>query len=274
MNATRRTVCATSFGAVAQNLVARSCRDGAIGVVGDVVERFSSGCYVRFGDELVAVGNVPRGPLHVVVDGAQRDLGSGRSVMLRAGGPPATIAETAIANALVIDLSRARLWAPSPPRGDELAALSASCSSLDVDALVASDLADVWDSACASIRAGDAQRAVEQLQGRGAGLTPTGDDVIAGLLLADAWTRPDRIAEERRIELAGAVRTTSLSLSFLRWAAVGQSIEPVHRLVVAAASRDPERFAAATEAVAAIGGSSGRALLAGLAAGLTDVLAF
>ncbi len=91
------------------------------------------------------------------------------------------------------------------------------------------------------------------LAGRGAGLTPSGDDLLcgfaAGLVL---WH--GREAEARSIVAAAAPRTTRLAAELLRCAARGELPEPAHTLLE---SGDPEplrRF----------GHSSGRALLLGL----------
>lgn len=180
---------------------------------------------------------------------------------------------------MLIDIARADPWMPMPPDPEERASLCRACSTLNLDELVTPDVANVWPSVRDAIRNDDLAHAVRSLQGRGAGLTPTGDDVIAGMLLADAWSRPGGPAQERRVALASAARTTELSRSFLRWAGRGQSIEPVHRLAtVVAPDADKfsgmDRFAAAVDVVVGVGGTSGRALLAGLGIGLVDDLAF
>ena len=112
------------------------------------------------------------------------------------------------------------------------------------------------------------EKVVQLLQGRGSGLTPSGDDVVAGLMLANAWNRPSSSASNARVRLAEQMRTTNLSKSFLHWAARGQSIAPVHDLLGAATSLDGQRFTESVESLCSIGATSGRALLAGLVLGL------
>ena len=115
----------------------------------------------------------------------------------------------------------------------------------------------------AELAALDLDAARVLLQGRGAGLTPAGDDVLAGLLLVHRWWWPG--SDEARA-VAAAADTTELSRAFLRWAAVGQSVQPVHELA-AAAGRDHAAAVAAARVVAGIGGSSGAGAARGPAGG-------
>jgi hypothetical protein len=92
------------------------------------------------------------------------------------------------------------------------------------------------------------------LAGRGAGLTPSGDDLLcgyaAGLVL---WH--GRRDEATAIASAAGARTTLLSKTLLRHAAGGELPEPAHALLEAG---DPEPLCS-------FGHSSGRAILLGLA---------
>ncbi|MDN5919308.1 MAG: DUF2877 domain-containing protein, partial [Pseudonocardia sp.] len=124
-------------------------------------------------------------------------------------------------------------------------------------------------------RAGDLDPAAPRRGGRGPGLTPAGDDVLAGLLLvARAVWGPDR--EGRLRAVASAVSSTEPAEAFLRWAARGQSVAPAHDWLVAVgagghpgagdpAARDAERR------LTAVGASSGRCLLTGMRAGLAQL---
>lgn len=105
------------------------------------------------------------------------------------------------------------------------------------------------------------------LGGRGPGLTPAGDDILAGALLA-ARARCGPAAEPELVAVATSVRTTEPALAFLAWAARGQCIEPAHAVLLALAARDEDRAHAAASRLVAIGASSGAALLAGLRLGL------
>lgn len=94
---------------------------------------------------------------------------------------------------------------------------------------------------------------VAALAGFGPGLTPAGDDVLAGyvsglVLLHRKYRLASRIAED------AAVRTNSLSATLLRHAALGEVPEPVHILLATGNARPLLSF----------GHSSGQAWLRGL----------
>ena len=99
-----------------------------------------------------------------------------------------------------------------------------------------------------------------RLGGRGPGLTPAGDDVLAGALLGTrAACGPS--AEPALRAVAASVRTTDMAGAFLHWAARGQCIEPAHAWLTASGSSDRDR---AEQRLRAVGASSGAALLEGL----------
>lgn len=93
-----------------------------------------------------------------------------------------------------------------------------------------------------------------RLAGRGGGLTPAGDDVLAGYA-AGLTLFGGRVGEARQLAEAAAARTTSLSATLLRHAAEGELAEPAHALLELG---DPEPLCR-------FGRSSGRCLLLGLA---------
>ncbi|HTK65355.1 MAG TPA: DUF2877 domain-containing protein [Pseudonocardia sp.] len=99
--------------------------------------------------------------------------------------------------------------------------------------------------------------------GRGPGLTPYGDDLLAGALLATRARRGPAAALELSA-LASAVSTTAVAAAFLRWAALGQCIEPAHAWLGAVADRDQAGMARAAARLSAIGASSGHGLLTGM----------
>lgn len=96
--------------------------------------------------------------------------------------------------------------------------------------------------------------------GRGPGLTPEGDDVLAGALLAARAARGPGAEPELR-GVAASVSTTEVAAAFLAWAARGQCIEPAHDWLVA--PDEPSRLRV-EQRLRAIGASSGAALLDGL----------
>jgi hypothetical protein len=101
------------------------------------------------------------------------------------------------------------------------------------------------------ILAGDRARCVAAaagLAGLGGGLTPTGDDVLLGVLYA-LWVWQPGGDWPTLIARTAAPRTTTLSANFIRAAAVGEAVWQWHDL----ARGDP----AAVEHILAIGHSSG-----------------
>jgi hypothetical protein len=114
----------------------------------------------------------------------------------------------------------------------------------------------------------DLAAAARRLSGVGPGLTPAGDDVLAGLLLALALTGGDAGSAWRTIAPALAA-TTPIARAYLRAAARGECAEPLARVLDASLRGDGDTAARLAPAVAEWGASTGPALLAGFAAGLS-----
>jgi hypothetical protein len=105
------------------------------------------------------------------------------------------------------------------------------------------------------------------LLGLGPGLTPEGDDLLAGAAAAVAALEP--WSSERRAAWLAAVappdaaaRTTKLSATLLALAARGQAIEPVHALL----DLEHERWEPALERLERLGHSTGRCYAAAVGA--------
>ena len=83
------------------------------------------------------------------------------------------------------------------------------------------------------------------------------------------------LAGASREELRGVehARTHPISLAFLRWAARGQAVEPVHRLLGAVVDGDRASVRRHEAAVAALGHTSGADLLLGVWLGLRHITA-
>jgi hypothetical protein len=104
------------------------------------------------------------------------------------------------------------------------------------------------------------------LLGRGQGLTPSGDDALAGILLvAHAIGVAAPLATAVRSRLGS---TTAVSAALLDAAADGYAAPDVVALVDAAVAGDDATLARTLPAVLAIGHTSGRDLVAGIAAAL------
>lgn len=223
----------------------------AAGATGTVAAVFPKAAYLRLPTGLVALTTrgVPPGPIH-----ARGDFPLHR---LAAGAP------------VTVDLSRTTVW-----RGTELTpGRLAAGAGIALDALAgapASALADPAfeprrTRAVRCVDGGDLDGAVDALAGLGPGLTPAGDDALAGILLV--LGAPDRAAA---VVAAERARTNDIARAFLSWAARGQSIEPVHRLL---AAHDAGGASAALADVLRFGHSSGADLALGLRLGLRVLIA-
>jgi hypothetical protein len=105
--------------------------------------------------------------------------------------------------------------------------------------------------------------AAAALAGRGTGLTPAGDDVLAGLLLVARATAGPR-HEARLVALARRARTHDISRAFLEWAARGRSLAALHDLVDACADGDTSGARKARARLASVGRTSGLDLAYGV----------
>ena len=143
-----------------------------------------------------------------------------------------------------------------------------------LDGLAPGELAD-------ALRQRDPRRsraAVRSLVGLGAGLTPTGDDVVAGAVAAGlAGARqvddPATVTFFERVGADAAAvargRTTALSATLLRHAARGEMATPARRLVEALFGDG--RLLPALDALLRVGHTSGRDLAVGIVAGTRAV---
>ena len=229
------------------------------GFAGRVEAVFRDGFYVSGPSGALFAVLGPRswpGPLHLIVE---------EPAELPALHDPVSVSGTVLrAGRLHVRLDRCSPWAPRLP--ERLTVAQGAWRSLDVS--VDTELADVWEVATQGVRRGDLAAVFRHLQGRGGGLTPSGDDVLAGILLVCA-TNPSR--RRALSDLALGVCTTRLSRAFLIWAAAGQSIQPAHALLDAAASGSHSGMRQAAEALAEVGATSGRAMVAGIALAATEL---
>ncbi len=108
------------------------------------------------------------------------------------------------------------------------------------------------------------RRASAQLAGWGPGLTPSGDDFLAGVMLG-LWLRrgADAAADCAQIYVAAAPRTTRLSRAFLRAARDGLADERWHVLLRALTLDNVVELERAARDVLAFGASSGLDMLVG-----------
>jgi hypothetical protein len=234
---------------------------------GTVCGVFRRAAYLRASGRILAIcgPGVAAGPLHLRLDRLPA-LHPGQPVTLGPGrlhvGPGAGLSGAAAAVSL--DLRSVARWAPGPVDPAALAQAAARAG----DPAAGRRVVDVGlpgamlKAAARRLRAGDLTGVAHLVGGRGPGLTPAGDDLLAGALVADAALRPGAAGARRRA--AAAAPTTDVAAAFLRWAAEGQCIQPVHDVIGAMAAADRAGEGAARARLAEVGASSGAALLLGL----------
>jgi hypothetical protein len=149
----------------------------------------------------------------------------------------------------------------APPAG-AIARAAGRTASLRIAAL-----ADWLDAALDGSRDLDAvgREAAHGLLGLGAGLTPAGDDLLSGLLIALHALGRDDLARRLAgfIDAASATATSPMSRAFLACAAAGEPSEALHAMLAGAVIGDPQAISRGLDALAGTGHSSGFDMLAG-----------
>jgi hypothetical protein len=227
---------------------------------GRVLAVYRRAAYVRLGGEgqgggegevvALADASVPAGPLHlrctplpplreglaVATDGVRL---AGAGWALRVEGP---------------------VWRGALPDPE---ALDGEVEPGEPAVTVGPDLADL-------VRAGRIEGLAAAVGGRGPGLTPAGDDLLAGVLVVArlCW---GPAAEPRLDAVARDVATTGIARAFLVQAARGRCIAPVHDWLVAVAAGRADDAARARARLLAVGASSGAHLAAGLALAVSQL---
>ena len=109
------------------------------------------------------------------------------------------------------------------------------------------------------------------LCGRGAGLTPAGDDILAGWMAAN-WLLygplPRLLEAYQDIIDVARQQTHLLSQCWLSYVAEGHVAQPIQVLLEAITSNNETKLTTATQAVLAMGATSGHDLLQGILLGL------
>lgn len=174
-------------------------------------------------------------------------------------GDPAVLGEGAV-RAGPLEVRVGRWWAPRAPR-PPAAAGNPHARAARLAGLLSGRPAPVPVAA-----------PVGDLLGLGPGLTPAGDDLVAGLLVAlhhHADLRDPVAAEVARLATA---RTTALSAALLHHAATGLALPAVTALADALAGHGPETgVEGALHRLLAVGSTSGAALAHGLLRGARTV---
>jgi hypothetical protein len=268
--------------------ISRSVRTGSLaeeGVDWRMLAAFERACNLATpGGDVVALvlAGIGDGPLNVVVDGWPGVFAAVEP------GAPVQIEEAILSfSDLEIRLDQATAWEPRPdwerlrrnrerieghlPLVRGLALRHAPADSLLVGRTFPPYSATAW-AAAEELRAGwgsggAADKRLEagaaRLAGLGGGLTPAGDDFLAGLMLRAWLTHPAPGPFCRILLEAAAPRTTTLSAALLRAAARGECPAPWHHLLDALQDGSPVRLTVAVREILAQGHTSGADSLGG-----------
>ena len=224
---------------------------------------FTRASYVEVGGHVFAIVSTAEfsGPLHARVP---------ESPKLRVG-PRASVADgRLILGEQALDL-HCEFWEPTPfSVGASLPVMLDRVLMHEPDLDLGSRGRAVLEPSLGSsignaLQRGGLDEACGGLFGRGSGLTPAGDDVAAGLMIAESLAG---LGDERtRLAIATAAPTHRISRAFLAAAARGQSLEPLHRLLAACAADDLTGASGARADLAAVGHTSGLDLAYGTLVG-------
>jgi Protein of unknown function (DUF2877) len=267
-------------------LTARSASRTAMAIVrhsqfsARVLAAFALSCdLVTPNGEVIALVTplIGNGPLSIVLDAESPKLAA------TSPGTQAWLAgDTLHVGNLEVDLKEASLWEPCPDwsalrarletvvaRLSELQAtalrLAPASSLLRADSAAsyaivseAKNLELAWEGDTTQLR----ETAV-RLAGLGIGLTPAGDDFLAGLMLWAWLAHPAPGPFCQAVAEGAAPRTTTLSAAFLRAAARGECDAAWHRLFAALSVDGAAQLAPPISQVVAHGATSGADMLAG-----------
>lgn len=238
-------------------------RLASTGAVGEVVHAGSHAIYARVGGRLVGL----------VSRGATLTPSAVRTTLPRlpdaAPGDPASIGDGELRVAgLAVTVARVvPTEAPALPDPEAAVRLLEEALLGTATADLAPARSQLPEPALARLREGD-PAAVPLLLGLGDGLTPVGDDVVAGWLVA-ARSAGRPVEDVAAAVTEHAPRTTPLSASLLSDAAAGECLPEVRALLLAL--RAGTGIEPAVTALAAVGHTSGRGMLLGVRLALAGV---
>jgi len=255
-----------------------------------VIARFARSFCLKLDATLITVGDgtLPDGPLTIRLNGAG-NVNLISALAIETGQLwRASSHRLRRADGLIIDLRHATTWQPDiPSTAPDRATLAAGLHHLrhllhrrnlpedglirlvlgahaktPTERLAAPIITNLRSQHLTQVTPG----AAGALLGLGPGLTPSGDDLLAGLLITCHHLSAAHIANQLGPSLlsAGAARTTPISLAHLAAAARGYGSAPLHDLLNALVTNDRVIMEEALDATAKIGHSSGMDAIAGL----------
>lgn len=250
------TLLATPVTGAASSSVWHRLRAGSASASGTVLHSGTQALYALFGDRVIGV--TARDAVHAPVTIAT----SLPRLPVVAVGEPATIEDAVLCVAgLAISVERL-VPSEAPPLDDPLTAALRLAPALREPYVAARLDAVRAQLPPAGLRGLAAARppAVLTLLGRGDGLTPVGDDVLAGWLAATASIRQCTGSVGAAVR-AHAHRTSTLSAALLLDAVAGQCLPQFRELVMALATG--RGISAAVAGLVAVGHTSGAGMLLG-----------
>ena len=161
-----------------------------------------------------------------------------------------------------LDLARARPWrTPPPPAPGPPAQVLEACAAVRPHR---------WpDPRALALGREPVEAVAHDLAGHGPGLTPAGDDALLGYVLARRALDPAAARREAATVLALARHATGgPALALLRWAARGQAAEPAAAMLARLLAAEGPALAPAVRRLAALGRTTGRAILTGMTCAL------
>lgn len=227
------------------------------------------------------------GPLHVLCpgwpDALQQMAIAGQEIQLaQAGGMGGDLADLAIwqppawarchQQRLAASLSTFMRCIPHPDSPDLLSLTLPTEKQLRADDQLSAAVAAETRAGLADLTAWlarpeseDAMKALS-LVGLGSGLTPSGDDILAGAFLALHALGKGRIALNLSAVLTPTInrRTNRISTAYLAEAFQGAGVQVFHACLNAILANDHERFPAILARISDIGHTSGRDTLLGI----------
>lgn len=233
---------------------------------GRVRASFTRALYLQLPGGLVALTTTtaPRGPLHIRV-AALPDVSP---------GGPALVDATALCIGESVYALDAPRWSRALPTGAALGLARAVARDWLPDRGPALDLgsgkpAVLPEAALQALRRGALLDVAALVGGRGPGLTPAGDDVLAGVLLVARALGSG--SPRMLLRCAGLAPTNDVARAFLLCAANGRCIEPAHDLLAGLAAADQPAVRSALDNLRAFGSSSGAAVAYGIRTALLEL---
>lgn len=200
--------------------------------------------WLRDGGRVVHVAGArgPRGPLTAIVD---------------------RVPVTDPGRRLRLDSSHALTWTtPALPVAAPWSEVAAACEAVRPHC---------WnDPRAFALTVEDPDASVARLAGRGPGLTPAGDDVLAGFTYALLATGHPAAGQVRTVVRATAEHLGEPSASLVRAACEGEVFAPAAAMLAALVKADGSALAPAVRILARLGGTTGRAMLTGISRALTS----